>query len=279
MRSTVASLFAAVLTALLGIFLCPTHARANSIAVGTDLCLCLRSSALDVLPQVFIAQTFNVPNAITASNIYFVVRTTSSDTAGVPNPIDYGTLSFNMQLTNAIGPGTTSNNVITNASFALPTSSAPTYSLLSIPLNMILAAGTYYLIASTPTAIPNSSSILQLVNAANYFPNVGQELAVHAGTNEVTNVVDLLNACSPSATLNCAFPPASTWGPATGPAQPLPMEFQLCSEDDGSGCGLTTGPPPPPGAPVPAALPLFVTGLTGLSLLGWRRKRKAQAVA
>ena len=31
--------------------------------------------------------------------------------------------------------------------------------------------------------------------------------------------------------------------------------------------------------PLPAALPLFATGLAGLGLLGWRRKRKAQAVA
>jgi hypothetical protein len=31
--------------------------------------------------------------------------------------------------------------------------------------------------------------------------------------------------------------------------------------------------------PVPAALPLFATGLGALGLLGWRRKRKAQAVA
>jgi hypothetical protein len=31
--------------------------------------------------------------------------------------------------------------------------------------------------------------------------------------------------------------------------------------------------------PIPAALPLFATGIGGLGLLGWRRKRKAQAVA
>ena len=31
--------------------------------------------------------------------------------------------------------------------------------------------------------------------------------------------------------------------------------------------------------PLPAALPLFATGLAGLGLLGWRRKRKAQVVA
>jgi hypothetical protein len=29
--------------------------------------------------------------------------------------------------------------------------------------------------------------------------------------------------------------------------------------------------------PLPAALPLFATGLGALGLLGWRRKRKAQA--
>ena len=32
------------------------------------------------------------------------------------------------------------------------------------------------------------------------------------------------------------------------------------------------------GVPLPAALPLFATGLGGLGLLGWRRKRKAQAI-
>jgi hypothetical protein len=31
--------------------------------------------------------------------------------------------------------------------------------------------------------------------------------------------------------------------------------------------------------PLPAALPLFATGIGALGLLGWRRKRKAQAVA
>jgi hypothetical protein len=31
--------------------------------------------------------------------------------------------------------------------------------------------------------------------------------------------------------------------------------------------------------PLPAALPLFATGIGGLGLLGWRSKRKAQAVA
>jgi hypothetical protein len=37
----------------------------------------------------------------------------------------------------------------------------------------------------------------------------------------------------------------------------------------GTGMGTT---------PLPAGFPLFATGLGGLGLLGWRRKRKAQAV-
>jgi hypothetical protein len=35
----------------------------------------------------------------------------------------------------------------------------------------------------------------------------------------------------------------------------------------------------PVATPLPAALPLFATGLGGLGLLGWRRKRKARARA
>jgi hypothetical protein len=35
---------------------------------------------------------------------------------------------------------------------------------------------------------------------------------------------------------------------------------------------------PTTATPIPAALPLFATGLGGLGLLGWRRKRKAQAL-
>jgi hypothetical protein len=31
--------------------------------------------------------------------------------------------------------------------------------------------------------------------------------------------------------------------------------------------------------PIPAALPLFATGLGTLGLLGWRRRRKAQVIA
>ena len=43
--------------------------------------------------------------------------------------------------------------------------------------------------------------------------------------------------------------------------------------------GINAGGVEVAATPLPAALPLFATGLGGLGLLGWRRKRKAQAVA
>jgi hypothetical protein len=45
--------------------------------------------------------------------------------------------------------------------------------------------------------------------------------------------------------------------------------------------GLITGIGfvPPGQVPLPAALPLFATGLGALGLLGWRRKRKGAAIA
>ena len=50
------------------------------------------------------------------------------------------------------------------------------------------------------------------------------------------------------------------------------QSFNFCGE-----C-LTTGPLKSNSTPLPAALPLFATGLGALGLLGWRRKRKAAAV-
>jgi hypothetical protein len=51
------------------------------------------------------------------------------------------------------------------------------------------------------------------------------------------------------------------------------------SADEASGAksGTVTMVVGTPATPLPAALPLFATGIVGLGLLGWRRKRKARA--
>jgi hypothetical protein len=48
----------------------------------------------------------------------------------------------------------------------------------------------------------------------------------------------------------------------------------ITSTNDSSGILIAEGI-----TPLPAALPLFATGLGALGLLGWRRKRKARAAA
>jgi hypothetical protein len=45
------------------------------------------------------------------------------------------------------------------------------------------------------------------------------------------------------------------------------------------GAGRRTRTSSPAVVPLPAALPLFATGLGAMGLFGWRRKKKAQAVA
>jgi hypothetical protein len=84
------------------------------------------------------------------------------------------------------------------------------------------------------------------------------------------------------------FPPSPGLWTANGLGnivdQGLPTELSALLTCAGSDCEVTYGgvshhvdrftvTP----TPVPAALPLFATGLGALGLLGWRRKRKAQA--
>jgi hypothetical protein len=69
---------------------------------------------------------------------------------------------------------------------------------------------------------------------------------------------------------------------------PTPTQMEFSSFDNGLWCigqgcvadagvnGVWVSVAPPNAVPLPAALPLFVTGLGALGLIGWRRKRKAQ---
>jgi hypothetical protein len=73
-----------------------------------------------------------------------------------------------------------------------------------------------------------------------------------------------------SGSVSTDTPPQTSFADVSGslvPSTPLQTSFA-----DVSGSLV-------PSTPLPAALPLFATGIGGLGLLGWRRKRKAQAVA
>ncbi len=62
-------------------------------------------------------------------------------------------------------------------------------------------------------------------------------------------------------------------------ATSLSTSLEFFGRNDPSSNILTAVSVVPGTTPLPAALPLFATGLGALGLLGWRRKRKTQAVA
>ena len=85
----------------------------------------------------------------------------------------------------------------------------------------------------------------------------------------------------PTITINLTAEGANSWAsaaavltPDTPTASIYPHGFEAIGPTESNGvqdAGFFTA------TPLPAALPLFATGLGGLGLLGWRRKGKAQA--
>jgi hypothetical protein len=64
------------------------------------------------------------------------------------------------------------------------------------------------------------------------------------------------------------------------PSPPFDLTFTLPTNQDQITVLFLSNSEPtiiPPSVPLPTALPLFATGLAGLGLLGWRRKKKAAA--
>jgi hypothetical protein len=79
----------------------------------------------------------------------------------------------------------------------------------------------------------------------------------------------------------CAPPGFPGCPPSRPPSPPIPLIFTLPSDQDTVSLVFLSYAEPtltPPTVPLPAAFPLFATGLGALGLLGWRRKKKAAAV-
>ena len=98
-----------------------------------------------------------------------------------------------IQLTNRIGPAATPENVLASAVFTPP---ANTNQLLTIKTNLLLVPGTYYLVASTDSAIPFVENQFQ-------WP--------FGGTTGIIGKVPIGFFFTGSTTANVKCPPASHW--------------------------------------------------------------------
>lgn len=221
-----------------------TFAGADKVVVGTTLTSCFAtptcvgggSAFVFVLPGQFLAQSFVLNETTQVTRIPFTVGVFPIGMN--PNgsaSIDYHTLTFQMQLTSAIGPESVASNVLATQSFTVPTTMA--FAVLSFPVGQTLEPGTYYLVASTRRPIPNAARVLGWGEAGNFFPNTGSALSA-SGEVFVNNIIwDLLNICTAGdCRPNVGFPPASLFIPERGPLPGPPFQFQVCS-GGGSGCG------------------------------------------
>ena len=140
--------------ALIGmvISLAALSARADSILLGTNNPGNF-GAALSV-SQVA-AQPFTLTQAVTLSSIDVLFA-----------PFQGGSGQITLQLTNSLGPGTTSTNVLAQQIFnvgGLPAQGQ----YFALTTNLALGVGTYYLVLSSPDVIKNNG----VIYASNVLPS------------------------------------------------------------------------------------------------------------
>jgi hypothetical protein len=136
----------------------------------------------------------------------------------------------------------------------------------------------------TASVIPFQIASVQWTYSVAGVPNIGDVFfafdgSVQASTAQtgammtLSNISGTVNLGPGAPSTEIAFTPTSSInGNAT--------QFNNGVQGLATGRSLTqafSGATPPPPVPLPAALPLFATGLVALGLLGWHRKRKAAA--
>ena len=132
------------------------------------------------------------------------------------------------------------------------------------------------LVVTDTTISPNLTEIV----TSNNGTTSSQESAVQFSNSTAINGF-LSEISSPTTNLPLSITTPFTYTPTMNDNALTELYFQTvnngacvtCSVLNGTITSVTES-----ATPLPAALPLFATGLSGLGLLGWRRKRKAQAV-
>ncbi len=183
-------------------------------------------SGFNIFDNQFLAQQFTLPIGATITQIAFFGGRIGTG----PDPL------VNVQLTNAIGPGTSSSALLADLSLTVSNffgSSA----FLPIPTSFFLDPGTYFLVLSSNAPLADSA-----VWATGPPNDIGPEFI------------------SSSSLINSGFPPASQFFP-----NPL-VGFQ----DFGLRISGNPGAP----IPEPGTLLLLGSGLAGLGISTRRRSRR-----
>jgi hypothetical protein len=104
----------------------------------------------------------------------------------------------------------------------------------------------------------------------NFLVNTNQAYSVTLNVNTLFQASSFTNSFPETLTVSASIDPMMSLDPLLNPG----LDLSQFSFEFSSGLFPTAGD-----TPLPAALPLFTSGLGGLGLLGWRRKRKALAAA
>ena len=197
------------LAVVLSVLACGQGAQAGPIIVLVGTELDSGGNIPGVLRNQFLAQPFSLNRDSPVGEIQVFVANISD------SPVDGAGLEFTLQLTDAVGPGTTSASLLAESTFTFPGAAFTDGFIFSMPVARTLQAGTYYLVASTTTGSassdPRPRELLGWPRATSIF---GSPKGSASGWI----------FCSSNCSIDSAFPPATEFTGSNAGA----LEFQVC---------------------------------------------------